>query len=99
MISEFDVVCNVISNTDPSLNEKRHLTNDFHNVPAGSKLLRSDNLKGERAEQQQTEKKFVFGIYRSQMRFVEDSMKLQHPFDCCVGVPDGYFCVRTLLSL
>ena len=92
LISEFDVVCNVISTTEPSLNEKRHLIRDFHNVPAGSKLLRSDNLKGERAEQQQTgtetENKFVFGIYRSQMSFVEDAMKLQHPFDCCVGVPD-----------
>ena len=51
-------------------------------------MLRSDHLKGEKVEQQQTEKKFVFGIYRSQMGFVEDSMKLQHPFDCCVGVPD-----------
>ena len=88
LISEFDVVCNVMSSTEPSLNEKRHLLREFHNVPAGSKLLRSENLKGERAEQQQTEKKFVFGIYRSQMSFVEDAMKLQHPFDCCVGVPD-----------
>ena len=56
LISEFGVVCNVVSDTEPSLNEKRHLIRDFHNVPAGSKLLRSDNLKGERAEQQQTEK-------------------------------------------
>ena len=44
---------------DPPLNEKRQLTNDFHDVPAGSKLLRSDNLKGEG----QTEKKFVFGFF------------------------------------
>ena len=88
LISEFGSVCNVISDTEPSLNDKRQLTRAFHNIPAGSKLLRSDSWKGEKGEQQQTEKKFVFGVYRSQMRFVEDSMKLQHPFDCCVGVPD-----------
>ena len=67
---------------------KRQLTENFHGIPAGSKLLRSDSIKGEEAEQQQ---KFVFGIYRSHMGFVEDALKLQHPFDSCVGVPEHLF--------
>ena len=94
LIPEFLETRSVVSQYEPILNDKRQLEKVFHDIPIGSKLLRSSTTNGGKLEQQQMQK-YVFGIYRSPIQFVDKAFSLQHPFDSCVGVPDH---ILTLLA-
>ena len=54
--------------------------NGLHNVPAGSRLLRTEANKGGFT--------CVFGVYRSMQQFVECARQLWHPFDELRNLPD-----------
>ena len=69
----------------PSLSPKKTLTNSLHDVPAGSKLLRSEAKRGANGEMTFL---CVFGIFHSKEEFTRLAMTLQHPFDDLRHLPD-----------
>ena len=80
LIPEYEKVVSVLLPDQPCLDTKRCLVSCCKDVPAGSRLLR-------------TEKKgsyllCVFGIFHSCERFVKLSQQLWHPFDLAAHMPD-----------
>ena len=87
LISEFDET-KIIRRRDgdaPLLDDKNHLTADFHGVPTGSKLLwKAPVNKGESTKSKTMR---VFGIFRDLASFLKLAKDVQHPFDSFRAVP------------
>ncbi|CAE7657217.1 unnamed protein product [Symbiodinium sp. CCMP2592] len=81
LLSEHAAVLSRLLPRPPPLNHKRCLTQDVHGVPAGSKLLRSEN-RGNKGLF------CVFGVFRSPESFVREAKLLYHPFDSLAQLPD-----------
>ncbi|CAE7285341.1 unnamed protein product [Symbiodinium sp. CCMP2592] len=81
LLSEHAAVLSRLLPRAPPLNHKRCLTQDVHGVPAGSKLLRSEN-RGNKGLF------CVFGVFRSPESFVREAKLLYHPFDSLAQLPD-----------
>jgi hypothetical protein len=64
---------------------KQRLLQDLPNIPAGSKLLRSEAKGGSGAKQFTM---YVFGIFHGHKRFVTLARTLWHPFDELKHLPD-----------
>ena len=88
IISEYDFTQTILLPPDISLplNEKHCLTHSFHAVPAGSKLLRQSKVQGKSGSEGKTV--FTFGIFRSEIAFVNEAKNLIHPFDSCCSLSD-----------
>ena len=80
VVSEFLTVLTLNLQSVPPVNDKRQLVNGLHNVPAGSRLLRSEANKGGFL--------CVFRVYRSMQQFIECARQLWHPFDELRNLPD-----------
>ena len=80
VISEFLTVVTLKLHSVPPINNKRQLMNGLYNVPAGSRLLRTEANKGGFT--------CVFGVYRSMQQFFECARQLWHPFDELKNLPD-----------
>ena len=92
LISEYKRCVSVKSDSEPSLDGKKCLNSAFCNVPAGSKLLRTE-ARGD-------SKLYVFGVFRSMEEFVLDSRQLWHPYDELVNLPDALIkCIFWNLTL
>ncbi len=92
LISEYKRCVSVKSASEPSLDGKKCLNSTFCNVPAGSKLLRTE-ARGD-------SKLYVFGVFRSMEEFVLDSRQLWHPYDELVNLPDALIkCIFLNLTL
>ena len=76
LIPEYERVVSVLLETGPSLDSKNRLAHDLPNIPAGSKLLRSET-KGGSGTRQFT--MYVFGIFHGHKRFVNIAKSLLHP--------------------
>ena len=74
LISEHARVLSRLLPSLPPLTPKRCLQHHTHGVPAGSKLLRSENRGAEGVF-------CVFGVFRSCENFVAEARRLYHPFD------------------
>ena len=85
LIPEYERVVSVLLETGPSLDSKNRLAHDLPNIPAGSKLLRSE-AKGGSGTRQFT--MYVFGIFHGHKRFVNIAKSLWHPFDELKHIPD-----------
>ena len=94
LIPEYERVVSILLDTEPSLDSKRRLTKDLPNIPAGSKLLRSE-AKGGSGEKQFT--MHVFGIFHSFEKFTTIARSLWHPFDELKHIPD--LMVRSIFDL
>ena len=81
LISEHARVLSRLLPSLPPLSPKRCLQHDTHGVPAGSKLLRSENRGSEGVF-------CVFGVFRSCENFVAEARRLYHPFDSLAQLPD-----------
>ncbi|CAE7244581.1 unnamed protein product [Symbiodinium sp. CCMP2592] len=81
LLSEHAAVLSRLLPRAPPLNHKRCLTQDVHGVPAGSKLLRSED-RGNKGLF------CVFGVFRSPESFVREAKLLYHPFDSLAQLPD-----------
>ena len=89
LLSEFDTVKTVRSSFDdePALSDKRTLTQPYHGIPVGSKLLRWAKAKRGQAGEDNAVIR-IFGIYRSILQFTELARSVIHPFDSFRAVPD-----------
>ncbi|CAE7710304.1 unnamed protein product [Symbiodinium sp. CCMP2592] len=81
LLSEHSAILSRLLPQAPTLNYKRCLKHDVHGVPAGSKLLRSEN-RGSKGVF------CVFGVFRSPESFVREAKLLHHPFDSLAQLPD-----------
>ncbi|CAE7829729.1 unnamed protein product [Symbiodinium sp. CCMP2592] len=81
LLSEHSAILSRLLPRAPTLNNKRCLKHDVHGVPAGSKLLRSEN-RGSKGVF------CVFGVFRSPESFVREAKLLHHPFDSLAQLPD-----------
>ena len=91
IMSEFAKVFEVDgTNVEFSFDEKNCLSKSVAGVKAGSKKLRIQRKQvGE-----EHRVFYLFGEYRTEKQFVDESLLLQHPFDQFCDVPD---CVIRLL--
>ena len=80
LIPEYEKVVSVLVSEQPCLDAKRCLVSSCKDIPAGSRLLRTEK-KG-------TNLLCVFGIFHSCERFVKLSQQLWHPFDLAAHMPD-----------
>eukprot|EP00435_Cladocopium_sp_Y103_P066897 s26_g29.t1 len=80
LIPEYERVVTMLLPHDPSLDAKRCLTNTIRDVPAGSRLLRTEK-KGNKLL-------CVFGIFHSCEKFTTLAKSLWHPFDLAAHMPD-----------
>ena len=69
----------------PAIDHKKCLLHDCGDIPAGSKLLRTEADKGKSGDLTLC----VFGGYRSMQQFVETSRQLWHPYDELKNLPDS----------
>ena len=80
LVPEYETVQTIFVKSLPALNEKQCLLRQFGHIPAGAKLLRSEDNRGKIL--------CVFGSYRSMHDFVTFSRQLWHPFDELQNLPD-----------
>eukprot|EP00435_Cladocopium_sp_Y103_P038385 s723_g10.t1 len=80
LIPEYERVVTLLLSHDPSLDAKRCLTTAIRDVPAGSRLLRTEK-KGNKIL-------CVFGIFHSCEKFTTLAKSLWHPFDLAAHMPD-----------
>ena len=90
IISEYGRVqlVTVPKNKPPKLCDKHLLCHPFHDVPAGSKLLRSSPAKRGSSGTNVPSITYVFGVFRECKQFFKDAQSLMHPFDSFSAVPD-----------
>eukprot|EP00435_Cladocopium_sp_Y103_P004644 s2855_g1.t1 len=92
LVPEFLRVVSLVLPNLPSVNGKKLLTQPLFDIPAGSKLLRSEAKQGSYL--------CVFGIFHSIQQFVMASQQLLHPFDSFVNLPDILLqCMFDVLTL
>ena len=91
LVSEYACVKTVRTavQEEPLLTEKQTLLEVFHNIPAGSKLLRTAKAKRGSSEDDHHFVIRVFGIYRTMQEFFSLATKVIHPFDSFRAVPDA----------
>ena len=94
LIPEYDRVVSILLDTEPPLDSKHKLTKDLPNIPAGSRLLRSE-AKGGSGMKQFT--MHVFGIFHGFEKFTTIARSLWHPFDELRHIPD--LMVRSIFDL
>ena len=80
LVPEYETVQTIVVKSMPALNEKQCLLRQFGHIPAGAKLLRTEDSRGKIL--------CVFGSYRSMHHFVTFSRQLWHPFDELQNLPD-----------
>ena len=85
ILSEFAAVTTVQTTTSPPLDSKQCLTTTWLGIPQYSKLLQCD----ERGEKSGRRYNCTFGIFRSPLHWITESLKLDHPFDVFHAVPDN----------
>ena len=85
LIPEYERVTTVLLSSEPAMDGKQRLLQDLPNIPAGSKLLRSEAKGGSGAKQFTM---YVFGIFHGHKRFVTLARTLWHPFDELKHLPD-----------
>ena len=90
IISEYLLTKSVLLGSEPSPDGKKCLTQDLGDIPAGSKLLRTEANKGKDGRSMM----YIFGCFRSMQQFVDISRTLWHPYDELKNLPDTL--VRTL---
>ena len=81
LISEYACVLKRTLPKPPALSSKQCITHNVLDVPAGSKLVRSEK-KGDGSWL------CIFGVYRSFDQFVIEAQGLLHPFDTLAQLPD-----------
>ena len=85
LIPEYERVVSILLDTDPSLDNKRKLVVALPNIPAGSKLLRTEAKGGSGAKNFTTH---VFGVFHGHEKFTTIARSLWHPFDELRHIPD-----------
>ena len=80
LIPEYMKVTGLLLDFKPGVNTKRCLLQSCKDVPAGSRLLRTEK-KGNKVL-------CVFGLYHSCEHFVTLARQLLHPFDVAAHMPD-----------
>ena len=90
LVPEFLLTKTVLVRNIPSLDSKKCLLRAYGDIPAGSKLLRTEANKGKDGQAVMC----VFGCYRSMEQFVEFSKQLWHPYDELKNLPDAM--IKTL---
>ena len=83
VIPEFLEVVTLLLDKEPPVNNKNNLTQPCGDIPAGSRLLRTEANKGKSGKVL-----CVFGIFRTMEQFVMDARVLWHPFDELRNLPD-----------
>eukprot|EP00435_Cladocopium_sp_Y103_P051984 s3318_g16.t1 len=83
LIPEYLQVLTVLLDEEPPLDGKRCLRANVNNIPAGSKLLRSEAKGGGN-----NTAVCVFGIFHGHEQFVQIARSLWHPFDELRHLPD-----------
>eukprot|EP00435_Cladocopium_sp_Y103_P010138 s2396_g2.t1 len=83
LIPEYIKVVTVLLQEEPHLDGKRCLRSNVNNIPAGSKLLRSEAKGGV-----DSAVLCVFGIFHGHEQFVRVARSLWHPFDELRHLPD-----------
>ena len=85
ILSEFVAVTTIQVSEKPPLDSKHCLTSAWHGVPQFSKLLQCD----ESGENESRRYNCTFGVFRSPLQWITDSLLLEHPFDVFHAVPDN----------
>ena len=85
IVSEFLWTKTMLLASVPAIDHKKCLLHDCGDIPAGSKLLRTEADKGKSGDLTLC----VFGGYRSMQQFVETSRQLWHPYDELKNLPDS----------
>ena len=80
LIPEYEQVVSLLLQGIPTLDSKKCLLQACRNVPAGSKLLRTEK-KGKMVL-------CIFGIFHACEKFVHVARSLWHPFDLAAHMPD-----------
>lgn len=83
LISEFLDVVTTLMDHEPVVDHKKNLVYAHGNIPAGSRLLRTEADRG-----QSGQVLCVFGIFRTMEQFVLNARVLWHPFDELRNLPD-----------
>ena len=86
LVPEYVKVTTALLTNEPALDGKQRLIHNLGNIPAGSKLLRTEANRGMMEDKDQT--LYVFGIYHGHMQFVEVARSLWHPYDELRHIPD-----------
>eukprot|EP00435_Cladocopium_sp_Y103_P068239 s333_g31.t1 len=84
IMSEFKYTQTISSDTAPVLGAKSMLTAPFGDVPLHSKLIRRMCKQGEKGPFTC----YTFGVYRDPVEFMQEALKLRHPFDTTCALPD-----------
>ena len=80
LIPEYERVVSILLDTDPSLDSKRKLVVALPNIPAGSKLLRTEAKGGSGAK---IFTMYVFGVFHGHEKFTTIARSLWHPLMNC----------------
>ena len=86
LIPEYVKVVTVSLHHEPALDSKQRLVQSIGNIPAGSRLLRSEANRG--TTEGRTQTLYVVGIYHGHQQFVKLARSLWHPYDELRHIPD-----------
>ena len=84
VMSEFADITSLDLDRVPPVNTKRRLLTACRHVPAGSKLLSFVKV----GDEQDSSFRCFFGCYRTKEVFLREAMRLVHPFDKFLPLPD-----------
>ena len=84
LLSEYAAVSQLQTRTPPPLDSKSCLRHAWHGVPQFAKLLQCEESGDDECRRYNC----TFGIFRSPLNWITDSLKLEHPFDVFHAVPD-----------
>eukprot|EP00435_Cladocopium_sp_Y103_P014763 s4141_g3.t1 len=85
LIPEYVKVTTILLQEEPVVDSKRKLTHAIGDIPAGSKLLRTEAKRGKEGDNTVL---YVFGIFHGHIQFVRVAKSLWHPFDELRHIPD-----------
>ena len=85
LVAEYAKVVSMLLADEPKLDSKSKLLHPLPNIPAGSKLLRTEAKGGREGKEYVM---YVFGVFHGIKHFVSIAKSLWHPFDELRHLPD-----------